>query len=150
MISKIGKRNLFSIDQFIILFAWLGAIFAILYYKAYELVIPSIVAFIILNIALGIWINKTVKPTQNNRFRRYLIIQTIFLFIWCPLLWVILWGNRTDLIPIWIIILIAFYIGIGLVSFKSIFINSKKETHRKTTHKKTKHKKKTHKRKKKK
>ena len=66
------------------------------------------------------------------------------------MLWVILWGNRADLLPMWIIILIAFYIGIGLVSFKSVFVDGKKETQKKTTHKKTKHKKKTDKRKKKK
>ena len=153
MSSEIGKKNLFSLDQFIILFAWLGAIFAILYYKAYELVIPSIIAFIILNIAFGIWINKTIKPAQNNRFRKYLIIQTIFLFIWCPLLWLILWSDRMDLIPIWIIILISFYIGIGFVSFKSVFLDhkekrNKKTTHKKTAHKKKKYKKKTHKKKK--
>jgi len=148
MSSKIGKRNLFSIDQFVILFAWLGAIFAILYYKAYELVIPSIIAFIILNIALGMWINKTVKPTKNNRFKKYLIIQTIFLFIWCPLLWIILWGNRIDLVSMWVIILVLFYIGIGLVSFKSVFIDHKEERHKKTTQKKTIHKKRTHKKKK--
>ncbi len=136
--SKIGKRNLFSIDQFIILFVWLGAIFTILYYKIYELVIPSIVAFIILNLALGIWINKNVRPAKNSCFRKCLIIQTIFLFIWCPLLWLILWSNRMELIPVWIIILVAFYIGIGLVNFKSIFINCKKETHKKKTHKKKK------------
>ena len=124
--NKIGKKNLFSIDQFIILFAWLGAIFAILYYKTYELIIPSIIAFIILNIALGVWINKTVKPAKNSGFRKYLIIQTIFLFIWCPLLWLILWSNRMDLVPIWIIILVAFYIGLGIVSFKSVFIDNHK------------------------
>ena len=146
--SKIGKRNLFSIDQFIILFAWLGAIFAILYYKAYELVIPSIIAFIILNLALGIWINKTAKPAKDSCFRKYLIIQTIFLFIWCPLLWIILWSDRMDLVSIWVIILVVFYIGIGLVSFKSIFIDHKEERHKKIAHKKTTHKKTTHKKKK--
>ncbi len=143
--TKIGKRNLFSLDQFIILFAWLGAIFAILYYEAYALVLPSIAAFIILNLALGIWINETTHPTKNNRLRKYLIIQTIFLFIWCPLLWIILWTDRLDLIPMWVIILVAFYIGIGLVSFKSVFLDSKK-----TKHKKTKHKRKSHRRKSKK
>ncbi len=151
--SENGKRNLFSLDQFIILFAWLGAIFAILYYKVYELVIPSIIAFIILNVALGIWINRTTHPTKRNRLRKYLVIQTIFLFIWCPLLWLILWSNRMDLVPMWVIILVAFYIGIGFVSFKSIFLDHKEERH-KTTHKKTtnkkKTKKKTHKKKKKK
>ncbi len=150
MSSEIGKKNLFNLDQFIILFAWLGAIFAIFYYKAYELIIPSIIAFIILNIVFGIWFNKTIKPRQNNRFRKYLIIQTIFLAIWCPLLGLILWGDRMDLIPIWIIILIAFYIGIGFVSFKSVFLDYKEERHKKTIHKKTAHKKKTHKSKKKK
>lgn len=117
--SETGRRNLFSIDQFIILFVWLGTIFVILYYKTYELVIPSIIAFVILNVALGIWINKTVHPTKKNGFRKYLRIQTLFLFIWCPLLWVILWNDRMELISMWIIILIAFYIGIGLVSFKT-------------------------------
>ena len=140
--SETGKRNLFSIDQFIILFSWLGAIFAILYFKAYELIIPSIVAFIILNLAFGIWVNKTVKPVKNKRFRKYLAIQTIFLFIWCPLLWLILWSNRIDLVPIWIIIIVAFYIGLGLVSFKSIFLDSKAKSRKKPAHKKKKHKRK--------
>ena len=139
--NKIGKRNLFSIDQFIILIAWLGSIFAVLYFEAYELIIPSIAAFIILNLALGIWIDKTTHVTKDKRFRKYLAIQTVFIFIWCPLLWVILWSNRTDLVPIWIVIIVAFYIGIGVVSFKSVFLDHKKAKHKKTTHKRKKKKK---------
>lgn len=128
--NEIGKRNLFSIDQFIILIALLGTIFAILYFEVYELIIPSIAVFIILNLAIGIWIGKTTKPAKDRTIRKYLVIQTIFLFIWCPLLLLILWSNRIDLVPAWIIILVAFYIGIGLVSFKSIFLGHKKATHK--------------------
>lgn len=116
-----GKRTLFSIDQFIILIAWLGAVFAILYLKAYEMIIPSIAAFIILNLALGIWINKTISPAENKHYRKCLVIQTLFLLIWCPLLWILLFTGRTDLIPVWIIILVAFYIWVGVVIFRSIF-----------------------------
>ena len=128
--NEIGKRNLFSIDQFIILIALLGTIFAILYFEVYELMIPSIAAFIILNLAIGIWINKTTKPAKDKTIRKYLVIQTIFLFIWCPLLLLILWSNRIDLVPVWIIILVAFYIGIGFVNFKSVFLDHKKATHK--------------------
>lgn len=136
--NEIGKRNLFSIDQFVILIAWLVTIFAIFYFEAYELIIPSIAAFIILNIALGIWIDKTTKPAKDKTIRKYLVIQTIFLFIWCPLLWLILWSNRIDLVPVWIVILVAFYIGIGLVSFKSVLDHKKAKTGKKHKKKKKK------------
>ena len=124
--TESGKKTLFSIDQFIILIAWLGAVFAILYLKAYEMIIPSIAAFIVLNLALGIWINKTVRPTENKQYRKYLAAQTLFLLVWCPLLWLLLFTARTDLVPVWIIILVAFYIGIGVVSFRSVFSNRHK------------------------
>ncbi len=124
--TESGKRTLFSIDQFIIFIAWLGAVFAILYLKAYEMIIPSIAAFIVLNIALGVWINKTVRPTENKQYRKYLATQTLFLLVWCPLLWLLLFTGRTDLIPVWIIILVAFYIGIGVVSFRSVFFDHHK------------------------
>lgn len=119
--TESGKRTLFSIDQFIILIAWLGADFTILYLKAYEMIIPSIVAFIVLNLALGIWINKTVRPAENKHYRKYFAIQTLFILVWCPLLWLLLFTGRTELIPVWIIILVAFYIGIGVVVFRSVF-----------------------------
>lgn len=124
--TESGKKTLFSIDQFIILIAWLGAVFAILYLKAYEMIIPSIAAFIVLNLALGIWINKTVRPVENKQYRKYLAVQTLFLLVWCPLLWLLLFTGRTDLIPVWIIILVAFYIGVGVVSFRSVFSNRHK------------------------
>lgn len=119
--TESGKRTLFSIDQFIILIAWLGTVFAILYLKAYEMIVPSIAAFIVLNLALGIWINKIVRPAENRQYRKYFAIQTLFLLVWCPLLWFLLFTGRTDLVPLWIIILAAFYIGIGVISFRSIF-----------------------------
>ncbi len=138
MSSKKGARNLFSIDQFVILIAWFCAIFAILYLKAYQLIVPSIIAFIILNLALGLWINKIIGPAKLNRFRKYLASQTIFLIIWCPVLWFILWSDRLELVPVWIIILVVFYIGIGLVSFKSVFLDQKEKKVKRKKHKKKK------------
>ena len=117
------KKILFSIDQFIILIAWLGALFAILYFKAYEFVIPSIAAFIALNLAIGLWVNRFIFPIQNKSYRKYLTIQTLFLLVWCPLLALILSMDRTDLIPIWTAILVAFYIGLGVVSGMRILKN---------------------------
>ena len=121
-----GKKVLFSLDQFIILIAWLGALFGILYYKAYEFVIPSIAAFIVLNLALGLWVHKFVFPVQNKKYRQYLTIQTLFLLVWCPLLALILSMDRTDLVSIWIVILAVFYIGLGIVSGGRLFLWKKK------------------------
>ncbi len=121
------KKILFSIDQFIILIAWLGALFAILYFKAYELVIPSIVAFIILNLAIGLWVNRFIFPIQNKSYRKYLTIQTLFLLVWCPPLALILSMDRTDLLPLWTVILVAFYIGLGVVSGMRILKNSNEQ-----------------------
>jgi antibiotic biosynthesis monooxygenase (ABM) superfamily enzyme len=141
--SENGKKLLFSIDQFIILIAWLGAVFAILYLKAYEMMVPSIAAFVILNLAFGIWVNKTVKPTKNAAYKKYLAIQTIFLLVWCPLLWYLLFTSRLDLIPIWIIILILVYIGIVMASFRSIVLNhngqkpAEHQEHKQQEHKKS-------------
>ncbi len=115
------KQILFSLDQFIILIAWLAALFAILYFKAYDFIIPSIAAFIVLNIALGLWVHRFVFPVQNKCYRQYLTIQTIFLLIWCPLLALLLSSGRTELISVWIVILAVFYIGLGIVSGGKVF-----------------------------
>ncbi len=125
--SNTRKKILFSIDQFIILIAWLVALFAILYFRAYEFVIPSIVAFIVLNLAIGLWVNRFIFPIQNKSYRKYLTIQTLFLLVWCPLLALILSTNRTDLIPIWTVILVAFYIGLGVVSGVCVLKNRNKQ-----------------------
>ena len=133
--SENGKKMLFSIDQFIILIAWLGTIFAILYFRAYEMIAPSIAAFIILNLALSIWVNRTVRPADN--YRKCLVIQTLFLVVWGPLLWILLFTGRADLLPVWIIILVAFYIGIGVISFKGVISggNCRKESNKGHEHK---------------
>ena len=119
MIEK-RKQLLFSLGQFIILIALLVAIFAILYFKAYEYIVPSIIAFIILNIGIGYWVNKFVYPVQNKSYRQYLTVQTIFLLIWSPLLILILYTQRIDLVSPWIVILVAFYLGLGIVSCRKV------------------------------
>ncbi len=118
--SKKGKQLLFSLDEFLIMIAWLGALFAILYFEAYEFIIPSVAAFIILNLALGLWINKFVHPIENKSYRQYLTIQTLFLVVWGPLLALILGTGRNDLIVIWMVILVVFYLGIGIVSLRKM------------------------------
>ena len=128
--SDFGKKILFSFDEFIIMIAWLVALFAILYFKAYHLIIPSIAAFVVLNLALGMWIDKFIHPIENKSYRQYLTIQTLFLLVWGPLLALIIVSDRMDLIIVWIIILVAFYLGIGIVSLRKMFreyLNTKKK-----------------------
>jgi hypothetical protein len=123
--GKRRKEVLFSLDQFIILVAWLASVFAILYFKAYDFIVPSIAAFIILNVAVGLWVHHFVFPVQSKCYRQYLTIQTIFLLIWCPLLALILSAGRTDLVSVWIVILAVFYIGLGIVSGGKLFLKRK-------------------------
>ena len=118
--GETGKQVLFSLDQFIIMIAWLCAIFAILYLRAYEFVGPAVAAFLILNLAIWVWVHRFVKPVQNNSYRRYLTAQTLFFIVWGPVLIIILSGNRTELIPLWAIILVAFYLGIGVLSARQM------------------------------
>ena len=115
-----GKQLLFSLDEFIIMLAWLGALFAILYFEAYEFIVPSIIAFIILNLALGVWVDRFIHPIENKSYRQYLTVQTIFLMIWGPVLVLILSAKRLELISIWIAILVMFYLAIGVVSLRNI------------------------------
>lgn len=122
-----GKSFLFSIDQFVLLIAWLAAVFAILFFEAYELIIWSVVAFIALNLAIGVWVHKFVKPVENSSRRRYLIIQTIFLVVWCPLLFVLISANRQDLLNYWIIVIVVFYIGIGIANWSDVIKNRPKK-----------------------
>jgi hypothetical protein len=110
-----GKKILFSIDQFVILF-----------FKAYDMIVPSIAALIVINVAFSLWINRNAKPAENRVYRKYLIAQTLFLIVWCPLLWLLLFTARTDLVPVWIVILVAFYLGIGILSLKSAFLGRRK------------------------
>ncbi len=116
MDSERRKQALFSIDEFIILIAWLGTLLTILYFKTYEFIVPAIVAFVILNLALGVWVNRFVHPIQKRSYRQYLTIQTLFLLVWCPLLMLILIAKRNDLIMVWIAVLVVFYLGIGVIS----------------------------------
>lgn len=124
---KTGKEVLFTIDEFLIMIAWLGSLFAILYFRAYHLIIPSIIAFVILNIAFGLWVNRFMHPIENKSYRQYLTVQTLFLLFWCPLLALILSTERTDLIPVWITILVAFYFGLGIVSGGKMIIRHRGE-----------------------
>jgi len=125
--SDRGKQILFSLDEFIIMMAWLGAMFAILYFKAYEFIIPSIVAFVVLNLAIGLWIRHVSYPIEKKSYRQYLTIQTLFLAIWCPLLFIIITAERTDLISVWIAILLVFYFGIGILSGREALKSKKKK-----------------------
>ena len=115
-----GKQLLFSLDEFIIMLAWLGSLFAILYFEAYVFIVPSIVAFIILNLALGVWVDRFIHPIENKSYRQYLTVQTIFLMIWGPVLVLILSAKRLELISVWIAILVMFYLAIGVVSLRNI------------------------------
>lgn len=121
-----GRHILFSIDEFVILIAWLLSLLAILQFKAYELIFPSILAFIVINLALLFWLNKYTKPAKKNDYRQYLTIQTLFLLMWCPLLALILSMNRIDLITPWIVVLVLFYAAIGVLSFRKLVLNKKK------------------------
>lgn len=114
------KQLLFSLDEFIIMLAWLLALFAILYFKAYEFIIPSIIAFILINLALGIWVDRFMHPIENKNYRQYLTMQTIFLMIWGPVLMLIINADRLELISIWIAVLVMFYLAIGIVSLRKI------------------------------
>jgi len=115
-----GKQLLFSLDEFIIMLAWLISLFAILYFKAYIFIVPSIIAFIVLNLALGIWVDRFIHPIENKSYRQYLTIQTIFLMIWGPVLVMIITMDRMELISIWAAVLIMFYLSIGVVSLRKI------------------------------
>lgn len=125
--SEMGKQALFSLDQFIIMIAWLGAIFTILYLGAYEFIGLAVAAFLILNLAIWIWVHRFVKPIQNKSYRKYLTAQTLFFIVWGPVLILILSGNRTDLITLWAIILVAFYLGIGVLSAKQMISLSREK-----------------------
>jgi len=121
------KQALFSIEQFVVLIAWLVSLFLILYFKAYHFVAPSIVAFFLLNLAIGIWLHRFMKPIESKGYRKYLTLQTVFLIIWCPLLFLVLMTNgngagagRTELLSLWAAILVLFYIGLGIVSGKQM------------------------------
>jgi len=128
MASERRKQVLFSIDEFVMLLAWLLSVFAILYFEApIELLWLSIVAFVVLNLAVGIWVNKFVKPVQDKGYRQYLTIQTLFLAVWCPLLAVILSTNRLELISLWATILLLFYFGLGIISFGKMVGNKGKK-----------------------
>ncbi len=118
--SETRKQALFSLDQFIIMIAWLGAIFAILYFETYEFIIPAVVAFLVLNLAILVWVHRFVKPIQNKSYRKYLTAQTLFFVVWGPVLILILSAGRTELVTLWGIILVAFYLGIGVLSGKQI------------------------------
>jgi len=111
-----GKKILFSIDEFVIMIAWLASLFAILYFRAYHLIPLSIGALVLLNAALGAWIHHGVGAHWQKGYKVYLIMQTAFLAIWCPLLILILTGERNELISIWVSVLIIFYLGIGIAS----------------------------------
>ncbi len=111
-----GKKILFSIDEFVIMIAWLASLFAILYFRAYHLIPLSIGALVLLNAALGAWIHHGVGAHWQKGYKIYLIMQTAFLAIWCPLLILILTGDRYELISIWVSVLIIFYLGVGIAS----------------------------------
>jgi hypothetical protein len=116
------KQKLFSFDQFLIMFAWLISFFMILYYElSVEYIIVSIVAFIILNIAIGVWVNRFVFPIADKSYRKYLTMQTLFMIVWAPVLFMLMSMDRNDLISIWIIILIIFYFGVGVASGGKMF-----------------------------
>lgn len=127
-----GKQLLFSLDEFIIMLAWLVSLFAILYFKAYIFIVPSIIAFIVLNLALGIWVDRFIHPIENKSYRQYLTIQTIFLMIWGPVLIMIITTDRMELISIWAAILIMFYLSIGVVSLRKLIKKGQVEKKEKT------------------
>lgn len=131
MASEKGKQILFSLVQLIILIAWLGTILAILYYDAYDYIIPSIIAFIALNITLGLWVHRFVYPVERKSYRKYLTIQTLFLLVWCPLLFVLITTNRIELISVWIVILVVFYISLGVVSCGAVIKNHSRQKQKK-------------------
>jgi len=120
MASERGKKILFSLDQLVILIAWVGSILAILHFKAYDFIIPSIIALVALNIALCLWTRRFVFPVKNKRYRKYLTMQTLFLLVWCPLLFVLITTGKAELAPVWIAVLAAFYIVLGIASCGSV------------------------------
>ncbi len=116
------KEKLFSFDQFLIMIAWLISFFMILYYELpVEYIIVSVVAFIVLNIAIGVWVNRFIFPIADKSYRKYLTMQTIFMIVWAPVLFMLMSMDRDDLISIWIIILIIFYFGVGVASGGKMF-----------------------------
>jgi len=120
--SATAKQKMFSFDQFLIMIAWLISFFVILYYKLPSFyIIVSVVAFIILNIAIGVWVNRFIFPIQDKSYRKYLTMQTLFMIVWAPVLFMLMSMNRDDLISIWIIILIMFYFGVGIASGGKMF-----------------------------
>jgi len=131
-----GKKILFSIDQFVIMIAWLASLFAILYFRAYHLIAASVSALILLNLAIGAWIHHNVGAHWKKGYKQYLFIQTIFLAIWCPLLMLILVGERLELISVWVAVLLVFYFGLGIASKEKLVegIWQAKKSEKRTSH----------------
>lgn len=126
MASETGKELLFSADQFMMLIAWLAMVFGILYFGMVEYVLPAIVAFIAINAAVFLWMNRIAKPVRRKGYKKYLVMQTLFLIVWSPVLLTILGTGKQDLVSMWVVILVAFYIGIGLLSGREMALTGKK------------------------
>lgn len=137
------KREILALMPFVGLIFWLIALFIMLYLNKLEFIIPLIVTFFILNLGAGLYIRKAAKLSNKPEYNKYLKIQTVFLLMWCPILGLIFYFGEMDLLPIWTLVLIVFYVLIGFFTGKcAIKEHKEKKTAMHKKKKEVKHKKK--------
>jgi len=121
------ERKLVAIlTPFLVLIFWLLGLWGVLFSGRNELLPLVIIAFFVLNLGVGLWVNRQVKPLQMDDYRKYLILQTSFVFFWCPALGLIFIFRTMNLIPAWIAVLVIFYVGIGYQSGRKLLDGRRK------------------------